>query len=70
MTKEDLFKKYSIDETHSEWNQLDNWYSVEIYKIIRGKLPEKGDLSTDWILEFKDKIKIDFKWWLEIIENR
>lgn len=29
MTKQELFKKYNIDETHSEWdNSIDNWMSV------------------------------------------
>jgi hypothetical protein len=57
MTKQELFKKYSIDESHKEWdNQIDNWMSVEIYRIMHnGELPPKDDLSINWILDFLDK---------------
>ena len=35
MTKEELFEKYNIDESHSEWDDvMDSWYSVEIYKLL------------------------------------
>ena len=59
MTKEELFKKYSIDESHKEWNnQIDNWMSVEIYRIMHnGELPLKTDLSANWITDFLDKTK-------------
>ena len=41
MTKKELFKKYKIDESHSEWdNQVDEWMSVELYRVMHdGKLP-------------------------------
>jgi hypothetical protein len=61
MTKEELFKKYSIKESHSEWNStIDNWMSVEIYRLMHnGELPPQdgSDTSTNWILEFIDKTK-------------
>ena len=58
MTKEQLFKKYSINESHSEWdNKIDNWMSIEIYRIMHdGKLPG-NDSSTKYMTEFLDKIK-------------
>jgi len=64
MTKEELFKKYSINESHAEWDeQIDNWYSVEIYRLMHnGKLPEAGDESIGWVLDFMDKRK-DMAWW-------
>lgn len=64
MTKAELFQKYSINETHAEWdNQIDNWYSVEIYRIMHnGDLPKQGDDSINWVTEFLDKRK-DMAWW-------
>ena len=57
MTKQELFKKYSINDSHKIWdNQTDNWMSVEIYRIMHdGKLPPADDLSVKWIKEFLDK---------------
>lgn len=57
MTKEDLFKKYSIDDSHSEWdNRIDNWMSIEVYRVMHnGDLPSQNDLSTKWIIDFLDK---------------
>lgn len=38
MTKEELFEKYNINESHSEWDDvIDSWYSVEIYKLLYKK---------------------------------
>lgn len=63
MTKEQLFEKYNINESHSKWdNSIDNWYSIEVYRIIHGgKLPN-NDLSVKWIVDFLDKQK-DMVWW-------
>lgn len=57
MTKEELFNKYSIKESHSEWSSgIDNWMSVEIYRLMHnGELPKPEDASTKWITEFLDK---------------
>jgi len=57
MTKEELFKKYSIDESHAKWdNRIDNWMSVEVFRVMHdGKLPEEGDMSVKYITEFLDK---------------
>jgi len=64
MTKEELFKKYSIDESHNTWdNQIDNWMSVEVYRIMHGgKLPADNDLSVDWVIRFLDG-QDDMRWW-------
>ena len=72
MTKQELFLKYNIDETHSEWdNQIDNWMGVEIYRIMHGgNLPPQNDKSVKWILDFLDKKNTDFKWWIKNVMNR
>ena len=64
MTKQELFKKYSIDESHNVWeNGIDNWMSVEVYRIMHnGNLPPQDDLSILWVCDFLDKQK-DMKWW-------
>lgn len=66
MTKEELFKKYSINESHKEWNiMIDNWMSVEVYRVMHnGKLPERDDKSVKWITDFLDKAQNDMKWWV------
>ena len=71
MTKKELFLKYSIDESHSAWEPLiDNWMSVEIYRIMRsGCLPPKNDKSTRWVTDFLDK-KNDMKWWVQNVMSR
>lgn len=57
MTKQELFKKYSINDSHNIWDtQIDSWMSIEIYRIMHeGKLPPEGDLSIKWVREFLDK---------------
>ena len=70
MTKEDLFKKYSIDETHNEWVGLDDWMSIEIYRIMHnGELPPPDDMAVDWVTKFLDK-KDDMAWWLKNVMSR
>lgn len=61
MTREQLFNKYSIDESHSEWDdQIDNWVSVEVYRIMHnGDLPPNEDMSVRWVTEFLDKVNSD-----------
>jgi len=62
-----LLKKYDIDESHNCWEATDNWFSVEIYKIITGKLPEKMPDTLEEaldpyikFLEKKDKFFLKF----------
>ncbi len=57
MTKEQLFKKYSINESHNVWqNEVDNWMSVEVYRIMHdGKLPDPDDTDVNYVTEFLDK---------------
>ena len=59
MTKDELFKKYSIDKSHDVWdNGIDNWMSVEVYRIMHdGKLPPQDDMSVMWVCDFLDKVK-------------
>lgn len=71
MTKQELFKKYSIDESHNVWdNSIDNWMSVEVYRIMHnGELPLPDDKSVNWITEFLDK-QNDTKWWVANVMSR
>ena len=70
MNKKKLFKKYSIDESHNKWESIDNWMSVEIYRIMHdGKLPPQDDSSVDWICDFLDK-QDDMEWWVENVMCR
>ena len=71
MTKYELFKKYSIDESHNVWdNSIDNWVSVEVYRIMHdGNLPPKDDLSVMWVCDFLDK-KSDIEWWKKNVMSK
>jgi hypothetical protein len=71
MTKEELFKKYNINESHNVWNnQIDNWMSIEIYRLMHdGNLPPPDDKSVNWICEFLDKSN-DVEWWIKNVMNR
>ena len=70
MNKKELFKKYDINESHSEWNeQIDNWMSVELFRIMHdGNLPDK-DLSVKWIVDFMDKTK-DLEFMVKLMERK
>lgn len=71
MTKDDLFKKYSIEEKHNVLDSVDSWMSIEIYRIMHnGNLPPEGDTSTKWVLEFLDKILNDVPWSIKNVMNR
>jgi hypothetical protein len=72
MTKKELFKKYSINESHNVWDdQIDNWMSIEVYRIMHdGNLPSQDDLSVEWVTDFLDKMKNDFEWWAKTIMIR
>lgn len=72
MTKQELFKKYSIDESHREWSPvIDNWMSVEVYRVMHdGKLPDRTDMSTKYIMEFYDKFHSDKIFMVEIMKRQ
>jgi len=71
MTKQELFEKYSINESHNVWdNQIDNWMSVEIYRIMHnGELPKPDDTTIKWVCDFLDK-QADMKWWAVNVMSR
>ena len=70
MTKEELFKKYRIDDTHNVWQPIDSWMSIEVYRIMhKGDLPPSNDTSTKWIIEFLDK-QNDMRWWAKNVMIR
>lgn len=71
MTRDELFKKYLIDESHNVWEAIDSLMSVEIYRIMHnGNLPPEGDTSTKWVLDFLDKVKNDMPFFLENVMSR
>ena len=71
MTKEELFKKYSIDESHNVWESIDSRMSVEIYRIMHnGNLPPQDDKSIKWVFDFLDKSKNYMTWWAKNVMNR
>ena len=72
MTKQELFLKYNINETHSEWdNSIDNWMRVELYKVMHdGNLPPQNDTSVKWITDFLDKVKSDMKFFAKLRQRQ
>ena len=72
MTKEELFKKYSIDESHNVWDsRIDNWMSVEIYRIMNnGSLPQQENKSIKYLIDFLDKSITDMPWWVKNVMSR
>lgn len=68
--KRKLFKKYSVQESHSQWTSTDDWYSIEVYRIMHdGNLPPHDDTSVMWVCDFLDK-RNDMKCWAENIMIR
>jgi len=62
MKKREVFEKYGIDESHSEWDhRIDNWMSVEVYLKIRKKLPNEEGLNAEQtvkvFMSFLDRAK-------------
>lgn len=68
MARLELFQKYSIDESHKEWqNEIDNWISVEIYREMHeGQLPNVEDKSLQYILDFIKKCDDDVKYFFSL----
>ena len=71
MTKQELFEKYKIDESHNEWQAIDSWCSIEIYRLMHnGALPQEEDTSIKWVIDFLDKAKKDVRWWVSNVMSR
>jgi len=71
MTKEQLFEKYSIDKSHSKWESIDNWMSVEVFRIMHnGELPPENDISVLYIIEFLDKCHDGTGWGIQLMKER
>lgn len=72
MTKEELFAKYKIDESHKVWDIMtDNWMGVEIYRIMNaGELPNKTDGSSKYLLDFLDKVHSDMEFVKSLRERK
>ena len=70
MKKQELFDKYSIDESHNVWESIDSLMSVEGYRVMHnGELPPPNDKSVKWITDFLDKQK-DAAWWAKNVMSR
>lgn len=62
MTKEELFKKYGVNESHGIWTKTDSFMFVELYRIMHdGKLPPETDTGLQYVLDFLDKVKTDMR---------
>lgn len=71
MTRQELFEKYSINETHNVWEATDNWMSVELYRVMHnGNLPPQNDTSVKWVTEFLDKVKSDMKFFAKLRQRQ
>jgi hypothetical protein len=72
MTKEQLFNKYSINESHNIWDVgIDNYSSIEVYRLMHnGELPPPNDTTTAWIIDFLDKPTCDINWWVSNVMKR
>lgn len=59
MTRQELFAKYHVNEGHEVWKPaIDNWFSVEIYRVMHdGNLPKPDDASILYVLDFLDRTK-------------
>jgi len=59
MTKQELFKKFNIDESHKEWDsRIDNWMHIEIFRVMHdGRLPNRKDTTVKYILHFAEKLQ-------------
>ena len=54
-TIKQIIKKYRLDDKHKIWeHQIDNWMSVEVARVVLGRLPEKGDSARELAMEFLD----------------
>lgn len=72
MTREELFEKYEIPQSISPWDDLDSWYSVEIYRIMNKDcssfyINRKNTLN--WVLDFLEKYSNDIQWRKTLEEN-
>lgn len=70
MTKQELFNKYGINDSHAKWdNTVDNWFSVEIYRRMHNEeLPPPDDTSIAWVLDFLDKTQ-DSKYFFSLPQS-
>lgn len=68
----DIFQKYGINDSHSEWNpSIDNWVSVEVYRVMHdGNLPEPDNLDMQYVLDFLDKCDHEEGYFPHLMETR
>jgi len=56
MTEQQLIEKYHLTEEHGQWTPTDDWMSVEIFKIIHNRLPNKRDQGFGFAIKFLDRM--------------
>lgn len=68
MNKEELFRKYSINESNKELDdRAFNYGCIEIYRIMHnGELPKQDDESVMFCVDFIDKLK-NYSFYREIV---
>lgn len=70
MTKQELFEKYEVNESHNVWQGADSFYSIELHRLMHdGELPKEGDKSLKWFVELSEKIR-DTKWFIQNVINK
>lgn len=54
-TQELICKRYHLNESHATWQpEIDNWYSVEAFRLQAGRLPTEGDSTQQVLMDFLD----------------
>jgi hypothetical protein len=64
MTNEQIINKYHLDKSHSAWDiVIDNWYSIEAFRLQTGKLPNEDGAPNDSkqvMMDFLDNQDLQF----------
>lgn len=58
-TKQGLFKKYGINESHATWENIDSWMAVELFRLMNDRLPNDADNDFIYAMEFLYRVKSD-----------
>ena len=66
MNREELFKKYHIDESHNIWEPPDEWYNVDVYLEMGGDETQKNGECFKFVTDFLDKCRSDLKWAMKL----
>ena len=67
MTEKELFEKYDINESHSKWESIDSWMSVELFRFMNNRLPNENDIDLKHVIDFLDKMKNDKRFFITAV---